>query len=99
LRAQGEDGRDPTRVGDPARSENRDGRDRVDDCRHERQRGDLAPDMAACLPALRDHHVDAGRDRPPRLLGAPDRVQHEPTGIVHLIHVPSRVAKRERDDP
>ena len=99
MGAEREDGRDATPVADPTRGENRDGCDSVDDSRHEREGGDVAPNVAARLPTLGDDDVNTGRYRPFRLLGAADRVENEPVRGVYPFNVRPRVAPRERDDP
>src|SRR6185436_11104557 len=89
--AEGEDGCDATFVADPACGENRDGCDSVDDSRHERKGGDVAPDVAASLPTLGDDDVNTGIYRPFCLLGAADRMENEPIGGVHAFNVRPRV--------
>ena len=97
--AEREHGRDATPVADPARGENRDGCDSVDDSRHKREGGDVAPNVAARLPTLGDDDVNTGSYRPFPLLGAADRMENEPVRGVYAFNVRPRVAPRERDDP
>ncbi len=99
LRSQGEHRGDSASVTDPASRDHRHRRHRVHDSRHQRQCRDLAPHVPAGLPALRDDHVRAGRDCPPCLLGAADRVHNDPPGGVHRLDVAAGIPPHERDDP
>jgi hypothetical protein len=47
----------------------------------------------------RDDHVHAGRDRPPGLLGAADRVHDDAPGGVHRLDVAAGISPHERDNP
>ena len=99
LGAQGEHRRDPASVSDPAGRDHRHRRHRVHHGGHQRQRPDVPPHVAAGLPALRDDHVHAGRDRAPCLLGTADREQDDAPGAVHLLDVVAWISPQERDDP
>jgi hypothetical protein len=74
LGAQGEHRRDSPSVTDPASRDHRHRRHRVHYSGHQRQCRDGTPHVSASLPALRHDQVHSGRDCPPRLLGAADRV-------------------------
>ena len=55
--------------------------------------------MSASLPALRHDDIDSAGDRPPRLFGAADRMQHESVGVVDLLDVAGGIAQEQRHDP
>jgi hypothetical protein len=84
-------------VADPARRDDRH-RDGVDDGRHEHGRGDLAPDVAARLPALRDDDVRAGGLGTPCLLGGRDRHEDRRAAGFRAGSQRRGVAPEERDD-
>ena len=89
----------PPTVGDPAGRDHRHRVDRVHDGRHERQGGRPAAYMPTRLPTLRHDHIDAGVDRPPRLLRAADRVQVQRPAVVDRVVDRRGVAPEGRDDP
>ena len=60
---------------------------RIHDGGDQRECCDLAPHMSSRLPPLGHDDVDAAVDRPPGLLGAADRVQNDPVGVVDLFDV------------
>ena len=98
LRAEDERGREPAAVGDAACCEHGQRRHRVHDRRHERQGGDLAPDVPAGLPALSAHDVDARVGEALRLLRRPHGADQERARGVHALDVPGGISPRERDD-
>jgi hypothetical protein len=55
--------------------------------------------VPAGLPALRNDHVHAGRDCPPRLVCTADRVHNDSPGVMHLLDVAARITQKERHDP
>jgi hypothetical protein len=89
----------PPTVGDPAGRDHRHRVDRVHDGRHERQCGRPAAYVPTGLPTLRHDHVDAGVDRPPRLLRTTDRAQVQRPAVVDRVVDRRRVAAEGRDDP
>jgi hypothetical protein len=96
LRTEGKHGRDSSCVADPAGSNDRYGRHRVDHRRHQRQGRDATPDVAAGLPALRNDDVHSTSDGTPGFLGAADSVQNKSSGAMHQVDVALRIA--EDDD-
>ena len=98
LRAQGEHRGDAASVADPAGRDHRHRRHRVHHGGHQRQGRDGAPHVPAGLPALRDDHVRARRDRPPCFLGGADRVQDNPPGVVHALDVAAWITHEKRDN-
>ena len=97
--AERQDGSQATAVGDPAGRDDGRGSDGVNDYRHERQRRDLAPDVAAGFPALGNDDVDAGIDGAPRLRRVADRERRLRAGRVDGRQVRRRIAPEEGHDP
>jgi hypothetical protein len=99
LRAEGEHGRDSASVADPTRRDDRHRCHRVDHRRHQGERRHATPYVPARLPALRNDDVHSTCDCAAGFLGAADRVQNKPCGVMHHVDIALGTAPEERHDP
>jgi hypothetical protein len=87
----------PRPVKYPASSDNRNGRDCIDDLRHERHRANTAS-IAARLAALCNDHVDAALCRFDSLRNGCNLYHHLRAGVVSLPHEVTRITESRGDN-
>jgi hypothetical protein len=88
----------PATVSYPARGDDGNGIDYVDDTWNKRQGRDCSAHMSARLPALRDNYVGTGSRCASRLIRAGDGNEHDRAFVMRLLHQAGRIAPEERDD-